>query len=529
MAPPRVEDPMALLMAKIDEGNKENCRRMEAIQSTMEKMESTVQGLVSDRSDFKKWRPEIERKVVEMAETLVKIQTKISNTTPSTTSSGAVPAVANGSTSATASVVAGEKMAGSTLHRTADPFRRPAAESEVNRMSLPLGGMATPNPHAPWLFGQPSVSPFASPTWSQGLGGNMPPMNFPVFDGSNPKLWKNRCETYFEYYAVPVEMWIRLAIMHFEGPALFWLESMEGRTREMNWGELCTALLTRFGRDQHNLLIRQFYHIFQTGSVSDYIEQFDLLLHQLLAHENHLTTTMVTARFVDGLKDELRAVVIIQRPADLDTTCSLALLQEEVMSTSGRRELRKVDTNSIVRVPNKPNALPMLSGSRTSGVHDERRSMATVGAKGEMSKMEALKAYRKAKGLCFKCGERWGQLHTCSNTVPLHLVEEMWALTMGASELEMESAEPATETSLESVLAISVAAVSGSEGSKTIRLWASIYCQQVLVLVDSGSSASFMDNHLTGVMSAVQPLSMPLQVKVADGRTLWSTHFVPDC
>jgi hypothetical protein len=61
--------------------------------------------------------------------------------------------------------------------------------------------------------------------------------------------------------------------------------------------------------------------------------------------------------------------------------------------------------------------------------------MAIVGAKGETNKMEALKAYWKAKGLCFKCGERWGQLHTCSNTVPLHLVEEMWALTMGASEL----------------------------------------------------------------------------------------------
>jgi hypothetical protein len=274
MAPPRVEDPMALLMAKIDEGNKETCRRMEAIQSTMEKMEITVQGLVSNRSDFKKWRPEIERKVVEMAETLAKIQTKISNMTPSTTSSGAVPAGVNVSTSAIASV-----MAASTLHRTADPFHRPAAESEVNQMSLPLGGMATPSPHAPWLFGQNSMSPFASPTWSQGLGGNIPPMNFPVFDGSNPKLWKNRCETYFEYYVVSVEMWIRLAIMHFEGSALFWLQSMEGRTREMNWGELCAALLTRFGRDQHNLLIKQFYHIFKTGSVSDYIEQFDLLLH----------------------------------------------------------------------------------------------------------------------------------------------------------------------------------------------------------------------------------------------------------
>jgi hypothetical protein len=68
------------------------------------------------------------------------------------------------------------------------------------------------------------------------------------------------------------------------------------------------------------------------------------------------------------------------------------------------------------------------------------------------------------------------------------------------------------------VLAISIAAVSGIEGNKTIRLWASIYCQQVLILVDSGSSASFMNTHLTGVMTGVQPLSVPLQVKVADGR-----------
>jgi hypothetical protein len=234
-------------------------------------------------------------------------------------------------------------------------------------MSTLTGGMNTSNPYAPWLFGQSPMSQFASLNWSQGFGGNLPQMSFPVFDGSNPKLWRSRCETYFEYYVVPVEMWIRLATMHFEGPALFWLQSMEGRTREMNWGELYAALITRFGRDQHNLLIRQFYHIYQTGSVSDYIEQFDVFLHQLLAHENHLTTTMVTARFVDGLKDDLKAVVITQRPADLDTACSLALLQNEVMSNTGRRDLRRPDINSFNRSPNKANTLPLLSGNRASG------------------------------------------------------------------------------------------------------------------------------------------------------------------
>jgi hypothetical protein len=47
-----------------------------------------------------------------------------------------------------------------------------------------------------------------------------------------------------------------MAMMHFEGSALLWLQSMESRTRDMNWHELCAALISRFGRDQHNILIQ---------------------------------------------------------------------------------------------------------------------------------------------------------------------------------------------------------------------------------------------------------------------------------
>jgi hypothetical protein len=43
----------------------------------------------------------------------------------------------------------------------------------------------------------------------------MPTMSFPNFDRSNPKLWKQQCETYFEFYSVPVEMWVRVSTMHF--------------------------------------------------------------------------------------------------------------------------------------------------------------------------------------------------------------------------------------------------------------------------------------------------------------------------
>jgi hypothetical protein len=45
---------------------------------------------------------------------------------------------------------------------------------------------------------------------------------------------------------------------------------------------------------------------------------------------------MVTTRFIDGLKDELKIAVIMQRLSDLDTTCSLALLQEDMTNSFAR-------------------------------------------------------------------------------------------------------------------------------------------------------------------------------------------------
>jgi hypothetical protein len=146
--------------------------------------------------------------------------------------------------------------------------------------------------------------------------------------------------------------------MHFQGPVLYWLQSMEARARDMSWHELCATLNTRFGRDQHTLLITQFYHIRQTTSVTEYVERFDQLLHQLLAHENQLTPTMITTRFVDGLKDEVKAVVIIQRPKDLDTTCALGLLQE-VLSNMGKREFKRFESVSFARLPSRAGPMPL--------------------------------------------------------------------------------------------------------------------------------------------------------------------------
>jgi hypothetical protein len=42
--------------------------------------------------------------------------------------------------------------------------------------------------------------------------------------------------------------------------------------------------------------------------------------------------------------------------------------------------------------------------------------------------VRALKKYRRARGLCDRCAEKWSYGHQCSSTVQLHAIHELWDL-----------------------------------------------------------------------------------------------------
>lgn len=155
--------------------------------------------------------------------------------------------------------------------------------------------------------------------------GRLPKINFPQFDGSQPQLWKRQCESYFEMYETEPAMWVKVASMHFSGRASRWLQSVEKRLRQFGWEEFCGLIHDRFGREQHESLIRKLFHIRQNGPVSEYVEQFASLVDELAAYESHTDPLYYAMRFVDGLRDEIKTIVMVQRPHNLDTACSLAV------------------------------------------------------------------------------------------------------------------------------------------------------------------------------------------------------------
>jgi hypothetical protein len=160
-------------------------------------------------------------------------------------------------------------------------------------------------------------------------------MNFPSFDGDSPKLWQKRAEDYFTMYSVDPIVWIKVSTMHFTSAAARWLQSVEGQLSHLSWMDFCHMIRDCFGKDQHAVLIRQLFHIRQTSSVADYVDRFSQLVDQLRAYCPNSDPLYNIMHFVDGLRDDIRSVVMVQRPQDLDTAFVLAQLQEEVSDKRG--------------------------------------------------------------------------------------------------------------------------------------------------------------------------------------------------
>ena len=83
--------------------------------------------------------------------------------------------------------------------------------------------------------------------------------------------------------------------------------------------------------------------------------------------------------------------------------------------------------------------------------------------------MTALKNYRRSKGLCFKCGEKWGPNHKCPPSISLNAIEDIWKCIADHEDL-VPTIEAVESDSGDHLMAISLQALNGIEGSRTIRL-----------------------------------------------------------
>lgn len=83
-----------------------------------------------------------------------------------------------------------------------------------------------------------------------------------------------------------------------------------------------------------------------------------------------------------------------------------------------------------------------------------------------------------------------------------------------------EGAEVIFEPMEQLMMVLSAPAWSGTETVTTLKLQGQIQQQDIMVLIDSASSHSFLSDKLQPMLSSVQPLVHPITVQVASGQII---------
>uniref|UniRef100_J3KY79 Reverse transcriptase domain-containing protein n=1 Tax=Oryza brachyantha TaxID=4533 RepID=J3KY79_ORYBR len=188
-----------------------------------------------------------------------------------------------------------------------------------------------------------------------------------------------------------------------------------------------------------------------TSTVSEYVEIYDSVMHQLLAYDEAAPPSYFVTRFIEGLKQDIRVVVM-----------------EEAVEGTKPTSFRRAESALVPRAVKSGFHSQNFRGSTSS--MDDKKTVDPVRTQSRDDKITALKAYRRAKGLCFTCV---------------------------------------------------------SAQSFRVKGW--LQGIELLMLVDSGSTHSFLDKQLADQLKGLTLLPAAVMVKVADGGEMNCTHYLAQC
>jgi len=340
-------------------------------------------------------------------------------------------------------------------------------------------------------------------------------MEFLRFSGEDLRSWLFKIEQFFSMESVTDEEKVSVAALQLEGEAIQWhLSFMRYRQylQPATWTEYVIAMVDRFGTDFDDPM-EEIKKIKQVGSVKEYQAMFERHLTRVkLSQENAISC------FIGGLKSELNIAVKITSPISLSQAYKSARLEEAYLAAirqpTGLQSYNSSRRISDHRIQSKPGLLPTPSTSN-SGPHKgvNRRTLS----------MEEMND-RRAKGLCYFCDEKYVFGHKCKNVKQLYLleIEEQERMEVNpVIELDgsLEGQELELEKSLEQ-LEISIHALNGSLGFRTLRVTGYHSRMPLHILIDTGSSHNFIDPELVKQLGCQTRSIHPERVAAANGNDM---------
>eukprot|EP00253_Pinus_taeda_P002438 PITA_02438 len=282
-----------------------------------------------------------------------------------------------------------------------------------------------------------------------------PKLDMQKFDGSNPSTWLPQMEQYFKLNRLQDD-WTKI------GVATIYLDS-----ERWQWAE---------------------WH-----QLNEYITAFEALAFRT----QHLSDEFYTECFISGLKEAIKAQVLLHHPPTWSEACQVARKVERAITAQYSR-------------PNFP------TKGRPPQAHTTTQTLKVQ----KVSPQEM--AERRKQGLCYYCDEKYSPGHKCKEPKFFQIDATDYSST--EEDPPLEEQEAIEEDNQKEIVSddpvISLNALAGISSPQTLKIRGFLKHRPVIVLIDSGSTHNFIHQKIAEAAHCFVRAVSNFQVQIVDGGTM---------
>jgi hypothetical protein len=324
---------------------------------------------------------------------------------------------------------------------------------------------------------------------------HLPRVDVTKFDVSDPTGWVAQMEHYFSLYDITDDLAkIWYGVLHLDQERWQWWQWRKtSRQGYIAWRQFVAELYECFDTNTNHLGCLT--KLKQLGTVEDFIATFE----HLDFRTKGMSDAFFRECFMSGLKDEIRAHVLMTRP------------ESWVEATKRDKEAQHVVSSQN----HKPSFIP----------HPKLVNPTTPSAPLKIQKLTRDEMVEcQLKSLCYNCDEKYFLSYKCKEqnifmAISEEIVEEDEKTPSVSESPESTDITPPSDPP-EVELIISLNALTGFSTPQTLKLIGYIKHRKFIILVDSGSTHTFIHHRIAHKTHCYIQAVNNFQIMIANGGSM---------
>lgn len=125
-----------------------------------------------------------------------------------------------------------------------------------------------------------------------------------------------------------------MASLHMDRNAEKWMQFHKITNGLGSWEHFMKVVQNKFGAYEYQHCIDSMLELEQTGTVEEYVTEFEALQFQIVVHNPGMGDTYFVSQFIKGLKSDIRFLVHGQVPQTMERAIMVVKIQQSIQERS---------------------------------------------------------------------------------------------------------------------------------------------------------------------------------------------------